>query len=143
MKHLVLCLTLLLSTLCFAQQQAQPPPDIQSTPQAQQPPYGTPPTFPGEPQRPGQQPNRPMPPDEQAPSPQAMSSQEVQQQITSRLGSEPGLDHSNVAAEVSDSSVILTGSVKSLEQHDLALRIAQSYAGNRQVVDKIKVQQQT
>jgi BON domain-containing protein len=137
MKQLVLCLTLLLSGLCFAQQQGQPPPD------AQQPPYGTPPTFPGEPQAPGQQPTRPMPPDEQVSPPEAMSTQEVQRQITSHLGSEPELDHTNVVAQVSDSSVVLTGNVRSEEQHDLALRIAQSYAGDRQVVDKIKVQQQT
>jgi osmotically-inducible protein OsmY len=84
-----------------------------------------------------------MPPEEQAPPPQALSSQEIQQQITSHLGSEPGLDHTNVAAHVSDSSVVLTGVVGSEEQHDLALRIAESYAGDRKLVDKIKVQQQT
>jgi|GraSoiStandDraft_30_1057271.scaffolds.fasta_scaffold533235_2 hypothetical protein len=139
MKQIVFCLTLLLSGFCFAQQLEQPPPD----PQLSKPQYGTPPTFPGESQRPGQEPKRPKPPDEQAAPAQALPSQQVQQQITSHLGSEPGLDHTNVAAQVSDSTVILTGNVRSEEQHDLALRIAESYAGDRQVVDQIKVQQQT
>jgi osmotically-inducible protein OsmY len=39
--------------------------------------------------------------------------------------------------------VILTGTVASEEQHDLALRIAQSYAGDRKIVDKIKLTQLT
>jgi len=37
----------------------------------------------------------------------------------------------------------LTGTVDSEKQHDLAVRIAQSFAGDRQVVDKIKIRQQT
>src|SRR5437588_12700652 len=90
-------------------------------------------------------PDRHFRPSVQVGQPQRLSlpSQQVQQQITSHLGSEPGLDHTNVAAQVSDSTVILTGNVRSEEQHDLALRIAESYAGDRQVVDQIKVQQQT
>ena len=42
-----------------------------------------------------------------------------------------------------ENSVILTGRVDSEQQHDLALRIAQSYAGDRKIVDKIKVAQAT
>jgi hypothetical protein len=35
------------------------------------------------------------------------------------------------------------GIVESDVQHDLALRIAQSYAGDRKVVDKIRIRRQT
>lgn len=137
MKQLTLCLTLLFGTICFAQQQGQPPPDTQ------QPPYGTPGTFPGEPQAPGQPPTRQIPPDEHAPPPQALSSEQVQQQITSHLKSEPALERTKVDAQVSDSSVVLTGNVSSEEQHDIVLRIARSYAGDRKIVDKVKVTQET
>lgn len=130
MKHIALCLTLLLAALCFAQQQEQPPPG------AQQPPSGTPPTFPGQPQ------THPLPPDEHAPPPQALSTEEVQRQITMHLSTEPALERTNVGAQVSDNSVVLTGSVVNEQQHDLALRIAQSYAGDRKIIDKIKVTQQ-
>lgn len=136
MKQLACCLTLLLLvTMCFAQQQGQPPPDTQ------QPPYGTPPTFPGQPQTPGQRPTRPLPPDEQAPPPEAMSTEAVQQQITNQLSSERALERTNVDAKVSDNSVVLTGNVDSEEQHGLAVSIAQSYAGDRKIVDKIEVRQ--
>jgi osmotically-inducible protein OsmY len=53
------------------------------------------------------------------------------------------LRNSNVGVHVDENSVILTGAVDSEQQHDLALRIAQSYAGDRKIVDKIKVMQQT
>jgi hypothetical protein len=137
MKQLLLCLTLMLPGLCLGQQQAQPPPDLQ------QPPYQTPPTFPEGRQIPGQPPAQTMPPDEQAPPPQELSSEQAQKQITSHLNSEPGLDHTNLVAKVSDSAVVLRGTVRSEEQRDLALRIVESYAGDRKVVDEIKVQQQT
>lgn len=136
MKQFLLCMTLMLPGLGLAQQQGQPPPDLQ------QPPYETPPTFP-ETQIPGQAPAQTMPPDEQSPPPQALSTEQAQKQITSHLNSEPGLDHTNLVAQVSDSAVVLSGSVRSVEQHDLALRIVQSYAGDRKVVDKVKIQQLT
>jgi osmotically-inducible protein OsmY len=46
----------------------------------------------------------------------------------------------NVGVKTTDKSVTLTGSVDTERQHDLALRIAQSYAGDRKVVDKLKIQ---
>jgi osmotically-inducible protein OsmY len=84
-----------------------------------------------------------MPPDEKAPPPEAMSTNEVQQQITTHLNSEPTLERTNLDAQVSDNSVVLTGNVASEEEHDLALQIAEFYAGNRRIVDKIKVVGQT
>jgi BON domain len=109
--------------------------------QQQQPPYnrhGTPPTFPQ-----GQPPGQDMPPDTAAPPPQQMSSWQVQQQIQDKLNSEPSLANANVKASVSDSAVILTGVVDSERQHQLVLRIAQSYAGDREILDRIQVQGQT
>ena len=83
-----------------------------------------------------------MPPDQEAP-PQGLSTTEVQQQIQQGLNSEPMLRNSNVGVHVDENSVILTGTVDSEEQHERALRIAQSYADDRKIVDKINLAQQT
>jgi hypothetical protein len=121
--RLALCgSALLLATLGFSQQQTQPPP------------YTTPPTFPEEPQ---------LPPDQKAPPPQALSTTEVEQQIQEHFNAEPALANTNVGVKADESSVILTGTVDSDLQHDLALRIGQSYAGDRKLVDKIQVRQRT
>src|SRR5438093_9064451 len=130
MKQILFGLALLVATAVLAQQQGQLPPTS--------PPQTTPPTFPEEKAHPRQQ----MPPDQEAP-PQGLSSPEVQQQIQQGLNSEPILRNSNVGVHVGEKSVILTGTVSTDEQHDLALRIAQSYAGDRKIVDKIKLTQQT
>jgi len=130
MKQMLFGLVLLLATSTLAQQQAQPPPTS--------PPQSTPPTFPE-----GQRiPREQLPPDQEAP-PQELSSPEVQQQIQQGLDSEPVLRNSNVGVRVDEDLVILTGTVDTEAQHDLAMRIAQSYAGDRKIVDKIKLRQQT
>src|SRR5437667_12334964 len=127
MKRILCGLVLLAAIAPPAQQQGQPPPTT--------PPRGTPPTFPED-----RAPRQPMPPDQEAP-PQALSTPEIQQQIQQGLNSEPMLRNSDVGVHVDENSVILTGKVASEQQHDLALRIAQSYAGDRKIVDKIKVTQ--
>ncbi len=129
MKPILFAFVLLMATAVFAQQRRQYPPTS--------PPQGTPPTFPEE-----RAPRQQMPPDQEAP-PQGLSTPEVQQQIQQGLNSEPTLRNSNVGVHVDENSVILTGTVATEEQHDLALRIAQSYAGDRKIVDKIKLTQQT
>jgi osmotically-inducible protein OsmY len=111
---------LLIATLGFSQQQAQPPP------------HTTPPTFPEVPQ---------MPPDQKAPPSQALSTIEVEQQIQEHFNAEPALANTNLAVVADESSVILRGAVESELQHDLALRIVQSYAGDRKLVDKVQVPQ--
>jgi hypothetical protein len=88
---------LLLATLGFSQQQAQPPP------------YTIPPSFPEVPQ---------MPPDEKAPPPQALSTIEVEQQIQEHFNTEPALANTNLAVEADESSVVLRGAVESELQHD-------------------------
>ena len=112
---------LLLATLAFAQQQAQPTPSV------------TPPTsFPEVPQ---------MPPDQKAPPPQGLSALEVEQQIQKHFNTDPTLANTKLGVEADESSVILTGTVESDLQHDLALRIVRSYAGDRKLVDKVQVPQ--
>jgi len=125
MKYVLSCAVLFLATMAVAQMQGQPP-------------YQTPPAFPEDRQsRRGH-----MPPDTQAPVPQAMSSKQVQGQIVKQFRDEPDLSGTNIDARVDDNSVVLTGTVNSMAQRDLAIRIAQSNAGDRTVVDRIKVQQQ-
>jgi hypothetical protein len=132
MKHVALSFIVLLATLAFAQQQGQPPP-------ATSPPYQTPPTFPQGRATPRQQ----LPPDTEAPPSKSMSAPDVERQITRRLSSEPSLSGTNLDAKVDERSVVLTGIVDSEKQHQLALGIAQSYAGQRKIVDKIKLRQHT
>jgi BON domain len=131
MKSRVFASAFLLASLGFAQQQGLPPPTA--------PPYGTPPTFPEGRQSPRQQ----TPPDQEPQPSQGLSSAQVQQQIQQSLNSEPALADTNVGVKTDESAVVLTGTVDSEKQHDLAVRIAQSFAGDRQVVDKIKIRQQT
>jgi BON domain len=130
MKQIIFGLALFLAIATLAQQQGQLPPTS--------PPYSTPPTFPESQQTPRQQ----MPPDQEAPAP-GLSTKEVQQQVQQGLNSEPALDGSKVGVRVDENSVILTGTVNTEAQHDLAMRIAQSYASDRKIVDKIKIMQQT
>jgi osmotically-inducible protein OsmY len=72
-----------------------------------------------------------------------MSSAQIQQQIQDKLDSEPELAKSNVKANVNDSSVILTGFVDSEREHQLALGIAEPYAGAREILDRIQVKGST
>jgi hypothetical protein len=129
MKRIIFGLVLFLATAMLAQQQGQRSPTS--------PPQSTPPTFPESQQTPQQQ----MPADQEAPP--GLSTKKVQQQVQQGLNSEPALDNSKVGVHVDENSVILTGTVNTEAQHDLAMRIAQSFAGDRKIVDKIKIMQQT
>jgi len=127
MKNALLLFTLLVANLSFAQQQSQPPPHG--------PPQTTPPTFPR-----GERPQDQMPPDQPA---QPLSTAQVQEQIQQGLNSEPALSNTKISVKTSDDTVVLRGTVESESQHELAFHIAQSHAGDRRIVDKIKVQVQT
>lgn len=124
MRYVLCCTVLLLATIVLAQQQDQP---------LSNPPYQTPPTFPEGRQTPGDR----MPPETKAPPPHNMSSERVEGQILQQLRAEPSLSGSNIDARVDDNSVVLTGSVDTMAQHDLALGIVQANAGDRKIVDKI------
>jgi BON domain len=134
MNRLILIAAMLVLSLALpAQQQAPPAPDRQPAPGQ------TPPTFP-EDQDPGARRMPPdMPPDTNAPEPRELSSSEIRDQIQSKLNSEPGLENDRVSVKVTDSEVTVSGSVDDEAEHDLALRIAESYAGDRRVVDKVEI----
>ena len=103
----------------------------QSTPQGP-PSATTPPTFP----QPDKDVGRDMPPDTRAKAP---STPEIQQQIQDKIDNEPRLADANLKAKVTASNVILSGTVSDESQHAAARRIAESYAGPRKIVDKIRV----
>ncbi len=126
MKRVLGGALLLFAVSVFAQQQSVPP--------YNSPPTTTPPTFPQD-QRPGQR----MPPDTRAPAPVEPTSAEVQQQVQEKLATEPLLEHLQLKATVTDTAIQLSGNVDNEQQHRLAVRIAQSYAGERKIVDKIKI----
>jgi len=83
-----------------------------------------------------------MPPDTKAPPPQSLAAAQVEQQIQKKLNSESALANANVGVQADDRFVTLTGTVLTERQHELALRIAQSYVGDRKIVDKIKLRGQ-
>ena len=132
MRRIILSAAILvLSVGMFAQQQGRPPYD-------EQPPVQTPPTFP-EDHDPGVRPVPPnMPPDTTAP-PRELSNFEVQQQIQNKLSSEPVLKNNQLSAEVTDDEVVVSGTTDSQAERDVALRIAESYAGERPVVNKVEI----
>lgn len=131
MKHILCGIVLLTASIALAQMgPAQPQP-------GQQPP-STPPTFPNDRQSP-----RTMPPDQNAPASEANSAGQIEEQITQQLNADPKLAGTNLKAEVDEASIVMSGSVETAEQHDLAIEIARSHAGDRNVVDKIKIKQQT
>ena len=132
MSRIILSAALLvLSVGLLAQQQSRPPYD-------EQPPAQTPPTFP-EDHDPGVRPVPPnMPPDTSAP-PRELSNSEIQQQIQTKLDSEPALKNNQLSAQVTDDEVVVSGTTDSTAERDVALRIAKSYAGDRPVVNKVEI----
>jgi osmotically-inducible protein OsmY len=127
MKHLFVGALVLSAASLMAQKQTMPP--------YQPPPYSTPPTFP---QDQGTTPSEATP--QQG---QPMTSVEIEDQIQKKLDKDPGLINTSVSAKVDDKTVTLTGNVDNEQQHDLALRIAQSYAGERKIVDRVQVRGMT
>lgn len=53
----------------------------------------------------------------------------------------PAYAGSNIQAEVDDQSITLTGMVTSQAQREMALQLAQAYADDRKVVDRMVIQQ--
>jgi len=131
MRQILLCCAVVLSAgFLLARQSGQSP--------GATPPYQTPPTFPE-----GQAPRSQAPPDTKAPPAEKMSDQAVEGKILDQLRAEPALSRTSVDAHVEPGSVVLSGSVDTMAQHDLAIRIAEENAAGRSVVDQIKVKQQT
>lgn len=126
MRRMLCGAVLLFATSVFPQQQSIPP--------YNSPPTTTPPTFPQDP-RPGQS----LPPDTRAPAPGEPTDAELQEQIQHKLSTEPLLESLRLKVNVDTNTVVLTGTVDNEQQHRLALRVAESYAGQRQLVDKIRI----
>jgi osmotically-inducible protein OsmY len=69
-----------------------------------------------------------------------LTSSEAQSAIEQKLKSEPGLNSSNVDVALTAGTVKLSGSVPSEEDRDKVVRIARSYAGNREIQDQLAVE---
>jgi osmotically-inducible protein OsmY len=61
--------------------------------------------------------------------------QELREQILNALHAHSSLASSTIDVEVSDSRIVLSGSVPTTREKETARRIAQSYGNNRSVVD--------
>jgi osmotically-inducible protein OsmY len=66
-----------------------------------------------------------------------VDSNTLRSQIDSALKSDPTLSGAQVSVDVNDTQITLSGSVPSGKEKQTAVRIAQSYAGNRRVNDKV------
>jgi osmotically-inducible protein OsmY len=66
-----------------------------------------------------------------------VDSNTLKSQIDSALKSDPTLTNSQLNADVNDTQITLSGTVPSGKEKVTAIRIVQSYAGNRKVVDKV------
>jgi len=67
------------------------------------------------------------------------SSDQVRNDIQTAFRNEPTLTSSNISVNVTDDTIELNGSAPSSKDRDEAKRIAQSFGGNRRVVDNLKV----
>jgi hypothetical protein len=74
-----------------------------------------------------------------APSSNVADSTSLKGQLDQAYQSEPSLSGSTIQVDVSDTTIQLTGSVPTGKEKTTAKRIAQSYAGNRKVVEKLTV----
>ncbi len=76
-----------------------------------------------------------------APAPGAPGdiSTDLQKQVQTALKHEPTLANDNINAVVAGDTIDLSGTVNSGKERQTALRIAQSFAGNRRVVDHLTV----
>ena len=73
------------------------------------------------------------------PSSNIADSASLKGQLDQAYQSEPSLSGSSIQVDVTDSAIQLTGSVPTGKEKTTAKRIAQSYAGNRRVVEKLTV----
>ena len=65
----------------------------------------------------------------------AEDNQELREQILNALHAHSSLASSTIDVEVSGSRIVLSGSVPTAREKEIARRIAQSYGNNRSVVD--------
>jgi len=90
-----------------------------------------------------QTPNQQLPPDTRAPAPGQVSSLDIENELQKEFGRAPLLRGQQLKASVDDKNIVLTGTVETQEQHDLALQLARQYAKERKVADQIVIRQKT
>jgi osmotically-inducible protein OsmY len=127
MKHLSTKLALL-SMLMFAAVYAL----------AQQPQSQTPSSAPDQSQ--AQQPAEPPPHVDAEPNPEDRT---LEQSIQDDLGKDPHMAYSSVAVHVTDTEIMLTGTVHTSTAKDQAAKIAGEHAGGRKIENQIKVNPNT
>ena len=71
---------------------------------------------------------------------ETLSSREAKGAIEEKLKSEPGLESKDIQVTLTSDAVKLSGSVVSADDRDKAVRIARSYAGDREVQDHLTIQ---
>jgi osmotically-inducible protein OsmY len=69
-----------------------------------------------------------------------LSAREAKGAIEEKLKSEPGLESKDIQVALTADAVKLSGSVVSADDRDKAVRIARSYAGDREVQDHLTIQ---
>jgi|ERR1051326_2247638 hypothetical protein len=112
-------------------------PSVGATQQQKQPPFN-PPAYGPPPIAPDRAPES-LPPDMVAPPPVAKSNLAVQMALQESILRHPSLAASSLKASVSDDTIVLTGTVADENQHQAALQLVQSQAGNRKIEDRIIV----
>jgi osmotically-inducible protein OsmY len=70
----------------------------------------------------------------------AEANDQIQTNLQSALDDDPILSDSDVAANVDDVRIVLTGTVQSYQQHQRVLELVSPYSDYREIVDKLKVQ---
>jgi osmotically-inducible protein OsmY len=130
MKSVLCTLLLFVASIAFSQQQPSP-----ATPPFNPNPGQTGNSAPPNEQSPAEQ----LPPDTKAPAHDQMASPDLEKELQKALNNDPSLERTSLKAIVDDDSVVVSGTVETEKQHQMALEIAQSYAGQRKVVDKIVV----
>jgi osmotically-inducible protein OsmY len=71
---------------------------------------------------------------------EALSPRAAKGAIEEKLKSEPGLESRDIQVTLTADAVKLSGSVVSADDRDKAVRIARSYAGDREVQDRLTFQ---
>ena len=87
-------------------------------------------------------PNAQVSPDKSAPPLESKpaGNERIKNNLQSAFDDDPGLSGAEVAANVDDESIILTGTVQSYLQHQRVLQLVSVYSSYREIVDKVTVQ---
>lgn len=68
------------------------------------------------------------------------STKDVQEKLEKSLDSKnPAYAGSNIQSAVDDQTITLSGTVTSESQREMARQLAQAYAGNRKIVDRLMI----